>query len=47
MVGVGDGDGEGVGSVRAGNGDPGEQALDHRVDLDFLRAAGADDGFLD
>jgi len=47
VVGVGDGDGEGVGGVGAGDGDAGEQALDHRVDLDFLRAAGADDGFLD
>ena len=47
MMGVGDGDGERVGGVGAGDGDTGEQALDHGMDLDFFRGAGADDGFLD
>ena len=44
---MGDRDRERVGGVGAGDGDPGEEPLDHRVDLRFLGGAGADDGFLD
>jgi len=47
MVGVGDGDGERVGRVGALDLHARKQALDHKVDLRFLRRAGADDGFLD
>ena len=47
MVGVGDGNGEGVGGVRAGDGDAGQQALDHGVDLRLFGIADADHGLLD
>ena len=47
MVGVGDGDGQRVGGVGAGDLRAGEEAHDHRMDLRFLGAAGADHGLLD
>ena len=47
MMRVGDGDGEGVGGVGAGDRHPGQQTGDHGVDLGFLGAASADNGFLD
>ena len=46
VMGVGDGDGQGVGGVGAGDGDSGEQALDHKVDLDLVGIARPDDRFL-
>ena len=47
MVGVGDGNGECVGRVGAGDGDAGQQPLDHGVDLNLVGIADADHGLLD
>jgi hypothetical protein len=47
VVGVGDCDGECVGGVGAGDRYAGQEALDHRVDLDLVGVAGADHGLLD
>ena len=44
---VGDRDGERVGGIGAGDLHAGKQARDHRMDLRFLGAAGADHGLLD
>lgn len=36
-----------IGGVGAGNGDPGQQYAEHRLHLPLVRAAGADNAFLD
>jgi hypothetical protein len=47
MVGVGDRNGQRVGRIGAAELHAGQQPRDHRLHLLLLRAAGADDGFLD
>ena len=46
-MGVGDRHCERIGGVGAGDGDAGQQPLDHGVNLRFFSGAGADDRFLD